>query len=174
MYTSLSRKNLVVKSHFHVLATGYTETNHKPVKDYIFRIAEVYNGERKTTHYYCKRISFSIEDIVKYTKRHKQVAIDNTKLFPFIKHINVPKLTQQDIKKVFDTLRMEYIIKPTQNLFDKPGKRVTFLIADDNLQDLINQVWSIRNLELERLQKKTHLFGRAHQERKRMVRVNVR
>jgi hypothetical protein len=138
---------------FHNLDTGYTETNYKPVKDYKFRIAEVYNGERKTTHYYCKRICFSIEDVVKYTKKHKRVAIDNTKLFPFIKHISVLKLTKEDIKKVFDTLRRDGIIRPTQNIFDKPGKRVAFLIADDNLHDLINRVWSIRNLELERLQK---------------------
>jgi hypothetical protein len=167
-FLSLSQRDLTryIESHFHNLDTGYTETNYKPIKDYKFRIAEVYNGERKTTHYYCKRISFSIEDVVKYTKKHKRVAIDNTKLFPFIKHISVPKLTKEDIKKVFDTLRRDGIIRPTQNIFDKPGKRVAFLIADDTLHDLINQVWSIRNLELERLQKKlTYLEGPTKKEK---------
>lgn len=41
-----------------------------------------------------------------------------------------------------------------------------FLIADDNLKDLINKVWSIRNLELERLQKKlTYLEGPSRKEK---------
>ncbi len=167
-FLSLSQRDLTkyTESHFHILTTGYTETNYKPIKDYKFRIVEVYDGEKEINRYYCKRISFSIEDIVKYTKKNKQVVIDNTKLFPLIRHISLPKLTEEEIKKVFDTLRGEGIIRPTHNIFDKSRKQVMFLIADDNLKDLINKVWSIRNLELERLQKKlTYLEGPSRKEK---------
>ena len=98
---SLSRKDLAryLESHFHLLDTGYTETNYKPIKDYKFRIVEVYDKKKKTTHYYCKRISFSIEDIIKYTKKYKKVAIDNTRVFPSIKQTKFPKVTEREIKK---------------------------------------------------------------------------
>ena len=59
-------------------------------------------------------MSFSVEDIIKYIKRYKKVAIDNTRVFPFIKHIRFPKITEEEIKEVFDTLRSENIIRLTQ------------------------------------------------------------
>jgi hypothetical protein len=159
---SLSRKDLAryLESHFHHLDTGYTETNYKLIKDYEFRIVEVYDRGRKTTRYFCRRISFSIEDIIKYAKKYKKVAIDNTRVFPFIKQIKFPKVTEGEIKKIFDILRRENIIRPTQNVFDESGKQIAFLISDDDLRDLINQIWRMRNLELERLHKKlTYLEG---------------
>jgi hypothetical protein len=165
---SLSQRDLGrhLESHFHHLDTRYTETNYKPIKDYKFRIVEVYDKGRKTTRYFCKRISFSIEDILKYTKKYKKVAIDNTRVFPFIKQIKFPKITEGEIKKGFDILRRENIIRPTQNIFDESGKQVAFLISDDDLRDLINQIWRMRNLELERLHKKlTYLEGPTKEEK---------
>ncbi|CAN5157304.1 hypothetical protein BH18THE2_BH18THE2_18990 [soil metagenome] len=150
---SVSQKDLVTESHFHTLATGYTETNYKPIKNYKFRIVETYDRDKKVALYYYKRISFLVEDITKYTERYKKVAIDNTKLFPFIKHIRFPRITEEEIKKVFDTLRSENIIRPTQNIFDKSDRQIAFIMSDDDLQGLINQTWRIRNLELEKLEK---------------------
>lgn len=163
---SVSQKDLVTESHFHTLATGYTETNYKPIKDYKFRVVETYDRDKKMTLYYYKRISFLVEDIIKYIKRYKKVAIDNTKLFPFIKRIRFLKVTEEEIKKVFDTLRDENIIRPTQNIFDKSDRHIAFIISDDDLQGLINQMWRIRNLELEKLQKKlTYLEGPTEKEK---------
>ena len=165
---SLSRKDLAryLESHFHHLDTGYTETNYKLIKDYEFRIVEVYDRGRKTTRYFCRRISFSIEDIIKYTKKYKKVAIDNTRVFPFIKQIKFSKVTEGEIKKIFDILRRENIIRPTQNVFDESGKQIAFLISDDDLRDLINQIWRMRNLELERLHEKlTYLEGPTKKEK---------
>lgn len=163
---SVSQKDLVTESHFHTLATGYTEINYKPIKDYKFRVVETYDRDKKMTLYYYKRISFLLEDIIKYIKRYKKVEIDNTKLFPFIKRIRFPKVTEEEIKKVFDTLRDENIIRPTQSTFDKSDRYMAFIISDDDLQGLINQTWYIRNLELEKLQKKlTYLEGPTKKEK---------
>jgi hypothetical protein len=133
--------------------------------DYKFRIVETYDRDKKMTLYYYKRISFLVEDIIKYIKRYKKVAIDNTKLFPFIKRIRFPKVTEEEIKKVFDTLRDENIIRPTQNIFDKSDRHIAFIISDDDLQGLINQTWRTRNLELKLQKKLTYLEGPTKEEK---------
>jgi hypothetical protein len=168
---SISRRDLVryIESHFHHLSNGYTETNYKPVNDYKFRIVETYVGEKKITRYYCKRISFTVDDVIRYTKIHKKVAIDidNTRTFPFIKNIRFPKLTDSEIKKAFDILKRYNIISPTLNSFDEPGKQIAFIISDNELQDFIRHIWHVRNLELERLDKKlTTLRGPTEEEKK--------
>jgi hypothetical protein len=107
-------------------------------------------------------MSFSVEDIIKYIKRYMKVAIDNTRVFPFIKHIRFPKITGEEIKEVFDTLRSENIIRLTQS---KPDK-IAFIISDGDLQGLIKQIWSIRSLELDKLLKKlTYLEGPTEKEK---------
>ena len=122
--------------------------------------------KKKTTRYYYKRISFRLDDVIRFTKLYKRVAIDNTRIFPFIKNIRFLKVTDKEIEKVFDILRRYNIITPTLNLFDESGKQIAFIISHNELEDLINQIWRLRNLELERIHKTlTYLRGPTKEEK---------
>jgi hypothetical protein len=151
---SISRKDLIIESHFHILATDYIETNYKPVNSYKFRIVEDFDQGRKITRYYYKQLSFSVQDIIKYMKRQQKTPLDDIKLTPFINHIHFPKVTKEEIKKAMEKLRQENLIKPIQNTFDRYDRQTSFIISDDSLLDLINQIWRIHDLEFERLRKK--------------------
>jgi len=151
---SISRKDLIVESHFHIKATDYVETNYKPVNGYKFKIVEDSEQARKITHYYYKQLSFSLKDIIKYKKRQQKTPFDDIKLTSFINHIHFPKLTEEEIKKAIEKLREKNLIKPIQNTFDRCDRQIPFIISDDSLLDLINKIWRIHDLELERLLKK--------------------
>jgi hypothetical protein len=150
---SISRKDLIVESHFHIKATDYIETNYKPVNSYKFKIIENSDQGRKITHYYYKQLSFSPRDIIKYMKRQQKTPFDDIKPTPFINHIHFPEVTGE-IKKAMEKLRQENLIKPIQNTFDRYDRQITFIISDDSLLDLINKIWHIHDLEFERLRKK--------------------
>lgn len=151
---SVSRKDLVIESHFHILATGYTETNYKPVNNYKFRIVEDFDQGKKTTYYYYKLLSFSLKDIIKYITRKQKTLSDDIKPTPFANRIYFPEIDEIEIKKVFEKLRHKNLIKPIQNIFDTCDMQITFIISDDSLLDLINEIWHIHELEFERLRKK--------------------
>jgi hypothetical protein len=154
---SISRKDLIIESHFHIRATDYIETNYKPVNSYKFRIVEDSDQGRKITRYYYKQLSFSVQDIFKYMKRQQKTpfdAIDDIKLTPSTNHIHFPEVTKDEIKKAMEKLSQENLIKPIQNTFDKYDRQTSFIISDDSLLDLINKIWRIHDLEFERLRKK--------------------
>jgi hypothetical protein len=71
----------------------------------------------------------------------------------FINHIHFREVTEE-IKKVMEKLKQENLIKPIQNTFDIYDRQTSFIISDDSLLDLINKIWRIHDLELERLLKK--------------------
>jgi hypothetical protein len=151
---SISRKDLIVESHFHIKVTDYVETNYKPVNSYKFKIVEYSNQGRKITYYYYKQLSFSLKDIIKYIKRQQKIPFDDIKLTSFINHIHFPKLTEEEIKKAIEKLGEKNLIKPIPNTFDRCDRQITFIISNDSLLDLINKIWRIHDLELERLLKK--------------------
>jgi hypothetical protein len=151
---SISRKDLIIESHFHIRATGYIETNYKPVNSYKFRIVEYSDQGRKITHYYYKQLSFSLKDIIKHMKRQQKIPFDDIKQTPPINYIHFPEVTEEEIKKAMQKLRQENLIKPIQNTFDRYDRQISFIISDDSLLDLINKIWRIHDLQFERLRKK--------------------
>jgi hypothetical protein len=162
---SISRNNLSVETHVHILARA--ETNYKRVDDYKFRIVEVSDQGKKLTRYYYKHLGFSLKDIIQYIKKQQQkTTVDETKPIPFINHIRSTEATEEEIKKIFHTLREANLIRPTQNILDGYNGHITFIISDDSVQDLINKIWRIHDLEFEMLQKKwSYLEGPSKEEK---------
>jgi hypothetical protein len=72
---------------------------------------------------------------------------------PFVS--NVFPFTEWEINKAFDALRDTHLIRPVQDLI---LNQTRFIIADESLQKLVNEIWTIHWLELEVLKSKMNNF----------------
>ena len=75
-------------------------------------------------------------------------------------------LTEREVIKAFDTLRDNHLIRPIQDLFSNSTK---FIIADETLQDLINEIWSIHRSELDLLKDKIKYIIPPNEEEKQWL-----
>jgi hypothetical protein len=156
------KTNLETESWVHTVGTNVTEIVYRPKSTikYFRIITREFSGTRpkgetKELHY-CKLWSFSKEEIVNIqadTSRRTRRNPQNSIIVPFAK---TPfPLTEQEVNKAFDTLRDNYLIRPIQ---DQILNDVRFIIADETLQDLINEIWSIHWDELDLLMNKMKYF----------------
>ena len=64
-------------------------------------------------------------------------------------------LTEREINKAFDILRHTHLIRPVQDLI---LNQTRFIIADESLQKLVKEIWTIHLFELELLKSKMNYF----------------
>lgn len=147
------KNNLEKESWNHTDASNVTDIVYKsnlPIK-YFRIITREFSGvgpkgETKAIHY-CKLWSFSEKEIVdKVTNINRRRRTQNSIVTPFIHSLF--SLSEQEVNEAFFALLENHLIKPIQDLF-VDGLR--FVIADEKLQDLINEIWSVHWKELELL-----------------------
>ncbi len=153
---------LVIESRIHTANTNFTETVYKPKPTIVesFRIitrelSDVGSkGKIKVLHYY-KPWSFLKEEIVNLvvTDTMRQKKSQNNIVMPFVSSLF--PFTEREINKAFDTLRDTCLIRPVQDLI---LNQTRFIIADESLQKLVNELWTIHWYELELLEIKMNYF----------------
>jgi hypothetical protein len=159
------KNELVIESKIHTVGTNFTEIIYKPKPPAIesFRIitrelSDVRpKGKTKVSHYY-KPWSFLKEEIVNLvvtdtTVRQKRKKSQNSIVMPFVSSLF--PFTEGEINKAFDILRDTLLIRPVQDLI---LNQTRFIIADESLQRLVNDIWTIHWLELEILEVKMNYF----------------
>ena len=159
------KNELVIESRLHTVGTNFTEIIYKPKLTTIESFRIITNelsdiGSKRETkffHYY-KPWSFLKEEIINLvvtntTVRRKRKKSQNTIVMPFVS--NVFPFTEWEINKAFDALRDTHLIRPVQDLI---LNQTRFIIADESLQKLVNEIWTIHWLELEVLKSKMNNF----------------
>jgi hypothetical protein len=121
-------------------------------------------GETKAIHY-CKLWSFSEKEIVEIVININRRRTQNGIVTPFI-HSLFP-LTWQEVNEAFVILRDNYLIAPIQDLF---ADGLRFVIADETLQDLINEIWSVHWRELELLKNRLNYSSPPSEEEEQWLR----
>jgi hypothetical protein len=159
------KNELVIESRLHTVGTNSTDIIYKPKPTIIesFRII-IYElsdlgpkRETKFFHYY-KPWSFIKEEIVNLvvtntTVGRKKKMSQNSIVMPFVSSLF--HFTEQEINKAFDILRDTHLIRPVQDLI---LNQTRFIIADESLQKLVNEIWTIHWLEQQVLKSKMNYF----------------
>ncbi len=146
------KNDLKIESRNHTDDSNVTDTVYKsnlPTK-YFRIIAREFSGVgpkgETTVYHYCKLLSFSEKDIVKILVNAKRRRTQDGIVIPFI-HSLLP-LTEQEVNEAFVILKDNYLIIPVPDKFEDG---IRFVIADETLQDLISEIWSVHWRERELL-----------------------
>jgi RNase H-fold protein (predicted Holliday junction resolvase) len=159
------KNELVIERWLHTVGTNSTEIIYKPKPMTIESFRIITNElsdigpkrETKFFHYY-KPWSFIKEEIVNLVATNTTVGqrrkkSQNSIVMPFVS--NLFPFTEWEINKVFDALQDTHLIRPVQDLI---LNQTRFIIADESLQKLVNEIWTIHWLELEVLKSKMNYF----------------
>ncbi|HEY7573410.1 MAG TPA: hypothetical protein VH796_18780 [Nitrososphaeraceae archaeon] len=165
--TDLERESWV-----HTNGTNFTEIVYRPKlpTNYFRIITREFSGvgpkgETKAFHY-CKLWSFSKEEIIniKANVDRRRRNPQNSIITSFANTLS--QLKEQEVDKAFDTLKENHLIMPIQDFFFNTTR---FIIADETLQDLIDEIWSIHWLELDVLKNKMNYFDPPNGEEKQWL-----
>jgi hypothetical protein len=155
------KNELVIESRLHTVGTNCTEIIYKSKPQAIESFRIITNelsdigpkGETKFFHYY-KPWSFLKEEIINLvTDTVRQKKSQNSIVMPFVSSLF--PFTEREINKAFDILRHTHLIRPVQDLI---LNQTRFIIADESLQKLVKEVWTIHLYELELLKSKMNYF----------------
>ena len=167
------KNNLERESWNHTSGSNVTDVNYRPKSpiNYFRIITREFSGvgpkgETKVFHY-CKLWTFSEEEIVNIAtntnkRRNKRYSI----IAPFV-YALFP-ITEQEVNKAFNILRDNYLIRPTLDLVLNETR---FVIADETLQDLINEIWSVHWGELNLLKNKMNYFDTPTDQEKQWLKL---
>lgn len=163
------KNNLERESWNHTSGSNVTDVSYRPKSpiNYFRIITREFSGvgpkgETKVFHY-CKLWSFSEEEIVNIANRRNK---RNSIIAPFV-YALFP-LTQQEVNEAFAILRDKYLIRPIQDLV---LNKTRFVIADETLQELINEIWSVHWGELDFLKNKMNYFDTPSGEEKQWLKL---
>ena len=147
----------------HYNGTNCTETIYKSI-EYIqiqkTELSDVGLKAETMVLYSYRFLTFSEEEIIGYLEKS-----NNDRLVPFVDSNDFRKV-KEEFRKAFSKLREANLIKPVA---DKVSGDVRFIISENSLRDLINEIWVIHKYQLSILNRKMNYVGAPNEREKQWL-----